>query len=1067
MRHAEHPTIRLALSLLAVAFILSACDRLPEGDPQLPESASSLDLLKRQYAVDLGLPHASASSLRPAFSLTSLSTATTAATATPIPFAPEPGPFANVVPLGDDQTSGLLPIGFQFVFFDQTYTHFNISSNGFIGFDEFMGHGCCSGRLIPSADDINNIVAVAWTDLFPPGGGEIAFETRGEAPNRRLIVSFESLPWFPEFGVNRVTAQAILYEGSNLIEIHATHVSPGHIYTQGVENRDGTAAAFLEGRVAANFGLDSDAVQFRTASKRVAIDIRPGSDANTIRPGQPGLVSVAILSTQAAEGEIADFDATTVDPSSVRFGPDGAPPLEEPKPELGLRDVDQDGDVDLVLRFDVAATGIRQGDTEACLTGSTVSNEAFLGCDAIRTVGGQAPPRPSGVSATPIQFAPEPGPFGNVLPLGDDQTSGLLPIGFEFIFFGNTYTQFNVSSNGFIGFDAFMSQGCCTGRPIPSDDDVNNVIAAAWTDLFPPGGGQISWETRGRGPRRRLIVNFESLPWFPEFGVNRVTTQVILYEGTNTIEVHTTHQSPGHIYTQGVENADGTLAAFLPGRVAADYGLENDAVRFTTDVRERGRVARECPAVADFVVRNQFELLDALNAASPGDVIALDGMIELSFSEVFVQKDDLTLTCATPGSGLRAAPFVGISWLSIVTSKRVTVERLTLDATHTFNGGFLAFNGEEAFTGFAEDVRFVRNRVLCAVHHLEACVSIRSGVHAGLQGALVAGNTVESNGGQAAVHLQGVRSARVEGNTIEATAPSGDGLRVNASEEIVVAENVVLGAFANSVFFLGGVFLSRVERNRIEGAREDPLVLFGAEGVQVSRNVVECGPSTCAFLAGSPRALVADNYFEAPRSLSGIHLQTGTDGTQVLRNTVVAIGPSTDPAFGGIRVRDGSAVLVFGNRISGPWTNSIAPTDLTESRIEGNELEGAASFGLRFATGVSFLPVSMTSNAVTSNRITGAGTAAILAHLACDNTFVGNNLQGNAENRGAIFDETTGANAFAGNQNVVIDNGSFDCDGDNAPDPNVITGQGAVQNGVNLGKLVSDAVGDSKGARLR
>jgi len=38
----------------------------------------------------------------------------------------------------------------------------------------------------------------------------------------------------------------------------------------------------------------------------------------------------------------------------------------------------------------------------------------------------------------------------------------------------------------------------------------------------------------------------------------------------------------------------------------------------------------------------------------------------------------------------------------------------------------------------------------------------------------------------------------------------------------------------------------------------------------------------------------------------------------------------------------------------------------------------------------------------------------------------------------------TGANVFDGNQTVVIDNGSFDCDGDGQPDRNVISGPGRV-----------------------
>lgn len=181
-----------------------------------------------------------------------------------------------------------------------------------------------------------------------------------------------------------------------------------------------------------------------------------------------------------------------------------------------------------------------------------------------------------------IPFAPKPGPFAHSLPACDDCVLESVPIGFSFTFFGNSYTTFNISSNGFIGFTPGMSQGCCTGGPIPLNDGLNNIIAAAWTDLYPPGGGGIFYETRGQAPNRYLIVAYQNLPWYPEYETNRVTTQIVLYEGSNAIEIHTTNQSAGHIYTQGVEDAGGVQAAFVPGRSAANYELTNDAVRFTT-----------------------------------------------------------------------------------------------------------------------------------------------------------------------------------------------------------------------------------------------------------------------------------------------------------------------------------------------------------------------------------------------------------------------------------------------------------------------------------------------------
>jgi hypothetical protein len=113
-----------------------------------------------------------------------------------------------------------------------------------------------------------------------------------------------------------------------------------------------------------------------TANPGISIDIKPGSDPNSINTKSRGVVPVAILTTE-------DFDALTVDADSVLFGPAEA---EKRHKRAHVEDVDDDGDLDLVLHFRTQDTGIAPGDTEACLIGQTYDGVPVMGCDSVRTV---------------------------------------------------------------------------------------------------------------------------------------------------------------------------------------------------------------------------------------------------------------------------------------------------------------------------------------------------------------------------------------------------------------------------------------------------------------------------------------------------------------------------------------------------------------------------------------------------------------------------------------------------------------------------------------------------------
>lgn len=209
-------------------------------------------------------------------------------------------------------------------------------------------------------------------------------------------------------------------------------------------------------------------------------------------------------------------------------------------------------------------------------------------------------PAPSIYTVSTVAFAPEPAPVNQVLPDPaspepdcNDCVAYHVPIGFDFTFYGNSFSQLAISSNGLVklGSDQTLLDGCCFGRNIPAADKYNNIIAVAWTDLAPSAPGDIAFETQGTAPNRKFVVQwnnvFEVSGPFPEVP-GYVTAQLVLSEGSNDITIYTTHMDftgESHFVTQGIENADGTEAAYgiLPDgtpRVQAHFTLSNDGIRF-------------------------------------------------------------------------------------------------------------------------------------------------------------------------------------------------------------------------------------------------------------------------------------------------------------------------------------------------------------------------------------------------------------------------------------------------------------------------------------------------------
>ncbi len=114
----------------------------------------------------------------------------------------------------------------------------------------------------------------------------------------------------------------------------------------------------------------------------VDIDIKPGSDPNSINLCNQGNVTVAILTTP-------DFDATTVDPDTATLADAEVRTVGKSNKQMArIEDVDGDGDLDLVLQFATVDLAVSFGilDTEATLNAETFGGAAVVGTDDIRIV---------------------------------------------------------------------------------------------------------------------------------------------------------------------------------------------------------------------------------------------------------------------------------------------------------------------------------------------------------------------------------------------------------------------------------------------------------------------------------------------------------------------------------------------------------------------------------------------------------------------------------------------------------------------------------------------------------
>jgi hypothetical protein len=186
-----------------------------------------------------------------------------------------------------------------------------------------------------------------------------------------------------------------------------------------------------------------------------------------------------------------------------------------------------------------------------------------------------------------IPYAPDPLTAGTSVTLTDDNQTGLLPIGFTFCYFGNTYTQFIIGSNNWIGFQTGETSTWVTA-PIPNTSGAvapRNTIMGPWQDINPGAGGTVRYAMYGTAPNRRLSVSWNNVPMFSCTG-QLYSSQIIIYETSNIIETHILNKSLCTSWNSGnavhgLHNSTGTVGITVAGRNNTQWVANNEGTRFT------------------------------------------------------------------------------------------------------------------------------------------------------------------------------------------------------------------------------------------------------------------------------------------------------------------------------------------------------------------------------------------------------------------------------------------------------------------------------------------------------
>ena len=152
--------------------------------------------------------------------------------------------------------------------------------------------------------------------------------------------------------------------------------------------------------------------------------------------------------------------------------------------------------------------------------------------------------------------------------------------GFEFDFYGVTYQDLYVSSNGLITFGSGSSAYSNTDLTMSPSQA---AIAPYWDDLVVDDSSDaaVLWEVRGSGDEQRLIIQWNDIHYIAGWGMGQVTFQAVLDETDDSMEFNyldlasSSWHAEGASATVGIRDAGSQSVGAHVLQISVDGGPNN------------------------------------------------------------------------------------------------------------------------------------------------------------------------------------------------------------------------------------------------------------------------------------------------------------------------------------------------------------------------------------------------------------------------------------------------------------------------------------------------------------